>query len=233
MRTVCVYTKEFPDSLKKANRCVNSGKEFGIDVELYPSVYFEDVEEKAEALGLKLRYTPSKMVATDFARKKAPASRIANGITHYQLYKWSVENHEPICIVEHDSIFVGKLPDPIYGGIIQISSHNMYQLTPENTYNCSRAEKMKKYEPNRLYNWMWPKEGVMVHPLSGMNGTSGYIVGPGGARKMVEYIESSGVAFADRVRTEHIGEGNLYLQVPQSVFCQCDIQTARLMKEVK
>lgn len=233
MRTVCVYTEQFPDSTKKAKRCVNSGKKFGIDVELYPSVYFENVQEEAEALGLKLRYQPAKMINTDFKRKKAPASRIANGITHYQLYKWSAENDEPVCILEHDSIFVGKPPEAIYAGIIQISSHNMYQLTPENTYNCSRAEKMKKHEPNRLYNWMWPKEGVMIHPLSGMNGTSGYVVGPGGAKKMIEYIKSSGVAFADRVRTEHIGECNLYLQVPQSVFCQGDIQTARLMKGKK
>ena len=229
MRTVCVYTKEFALSAEKARRCVKSGDECGIDVELYPSVYFKNVIEEANTLDLKLRYKPHNRNSTDFKNMTAPASRIANGITHYKLYKWSVENKKPICIVEHDSVFVGKPPEAIWNGIIQISSHNTYQLTAEKMYNCNRAEKMKKYEPGRIYNWNWPVEGVMVHPLSGQNGTSGYIVGPGAAQKMVEYIESSGVAFADRVRTEHIGEGNLYLQVPQSVFCMCDIETARMM----
>jgi len=230
MRTVCVYTKRLSASIEKANRCVKSGKKFGIDVELYESIFWRDVESEAKKIKLKLRYTPYDRATTDFKNKRAPATRIANGITHYTLYKWAVENKQPVCILEHDSIFVGKLPEPIYNGIIQISSHNDYQLTAEKMFNCSRAVKMKKHEPGRIYNWNWPEEGVMVHPLSGMNGTSGYVVGPGAAQKMVEYIESSGVAFADRVRTEHIGEGNLYLQVPQSVFCKCDIETAKMMR---
>ena len=230
MRIVCVYTKQFKDSEKKAVRCVNSGKDFGLEVEMVKSVFYKDVKEESKALGLKLRYQPYASVRTDFKNMRAPASRIANGLTHYKLYKWSMDNNTPVCILEHDSVFVSKPPEAIHSGIIQISSHNIYQLTPEKMFNCARAEKMKKYEPDRIYNWNWPQEGVMVHPLSGMNGTSGYVVGPGGAKKMVEYIKSSGVAFADRVRTEHIGEGNLYLQVPQSVFCRCDIETARMMQ---
>lgn len=230
MRFVCVYTDRLSLSREKASRCVKSGKAHGVTIELYKSVFFRDVEKEAKKLGLKLKYQPYDRVTTDFKRMRAPATRIANGITHYTLYKWAVENNEPIGILEHDSVFVGKPPEAINDGVIQISSHNNYQLTPENTFNCSRAVKMKKHEPNREYIWNWPKEGVMVHPLSGQNGTSGYIVGPKAAQKMIEYIESDGVAFADRVRTEHIGEGNLYLQVPQSVFCKCDIETARMMK---
>jgi len=230
MRFVCVYTERLPESKKKASRCVKSGEKHGVTIELFPSVFFREVREEAKALGLKLKYTPYDRVTTDFINMKAPATRIANGITHYKLYKWSVESNEPIGIVEHDAVFVGQPPEAIEDGVIQISSHNDYQLTPEKMFNCSRAGKMKKHEPKREYNWNWPQEGVMVHPLSGQNGTSGYVVGPKAAQKMVEYIESDGVAFADRVRTEHIGEGNLYLQVPQSVFCKCDIETARMMR---
>lgn len=69
------------------------------------------------------------------------------------------------------------------------------------------------------------KSGVISHPLSGTFGTSGYIIGPGAAMKMVEYVESDGIANADRIRAEHIGEGNLYLQVPQSVFCDHSVKS--------
>lgn len=233
MKIFCVYTKQIKQSVQLAKRCVKSGKPFDLSVELYESVFYHDVEEEAKALGLALRYTPRKQRKTCFRKKTAPASRIANGITHYKLYLYAIENNESICIVEHDSVFVSKLPEPIENGIIQISSHNVNQLTAEIMFNCGRAIKMKEREPDREYNWNWPAEGVITHPLTGTNGTSGYIVSPGAAKKMVEYIQSSGVAFADRIRTEHIGEGNLYLQIPQSVICKCDINSARLMTNRK
>lgn len=234
MRTVCVYTPQFAASTKKANRCFSSGKEFGVDVELFPSVYYKDIISACEDLKIKLRYTPHyKGVNTNFRKMSAPASRIANGITHYSLYKWSAENDEPITILEHDSYFVGQPADPIENGIIQVSSHTKKQLNPESLYNCGRAKKMKKCEPNREYNWNWPSEGVITHPLSGLNGTSGYVVCPKAAKKMKEYIEATGVGFADRIRTEHLGEGNLYLQIPQSVFCASDIQTSKMMSKEK
>ena len=31
---------------------------------------------------------------------------MANGTTHYLLYNWCVKHDEPICIVEHDSVFI-------------------------------------------------------------------------------------------------------------------------------
>lgn len=229
MKIFCVYTKRIRQSVRVAKRCVNSGKALGLNIELYESVYYHDVKAEAKKLGLKLKYRPVIRGKTCFKKKKAPASRIANGITHYKLYKYAVENNESICIVEHDSIFVSEPPEPIEDGIIQISSHSPNLLTPESLYNCVRAIKMKKYEPEREYNWDWPVEGIIKHPLSGTNGTSGYVISPGAAKKMMEYIQSTGVAFADRIRTEHIGEGNLYLQIPQSVLCDHDITSASFM----
>jgi hypothetical protein len=79
---------------------------------------------------------------------------------------------------------------------------------------------MFRYQPDYRYDDSWDqKTGVFQHPLSGTNGTSGYIIGPGAAKRMVKYLQEDGIGFADRVRSEHIGEGNLYIQYPFSVFC--------------
>lgn len=219
MRTVCIFTSQLAVSLKGVERALKSAATIKLIVERYQSVWYKDIEQEASTLNLKLKYKPTKSRDTDFNNKTAPATRIANGITHYKLYKDAVERDEPVLILEHDAYFIGRPPEPIDDGIIQISCTKQ-QWTAKTLYQCSRANKMKKHEPLRYYDHNWDKKtGVIEHPLSGMNATAGYIVGPKAASKMVEYIQADGVGFADRVRTAHIGEGNLYLQVPQSVVC--------------
>lgn len=219
MRSVCIYTKQISKSKNAADRCFKSASQYNIDLELYPSVWHEDIDSAVKDLNISLKYKPVRSHKTDFVNKTAPCTRIANGITHFQLYKHAAKFDEAVMILEHDAYFIGHPPDPIDDGIIQISC-TKNQWNPKSLYECSRANKMKKHEPNRHYNWDWDKnKGIITHPLSGMNATAGYIVGPRAAYKMVEYIKADGVGFADRVRSAHIGEGNLYLQVPQSVMC--------------
>ena len=224
MRIVCVYTKQHPKSVEIANRCVETGKEFGYEVELYPAIYWKNLDKVHKELSLKQKYKPLANTR-QFTKTSCPASRMANGTTHYMLYKWCVENDEAICILEHDAIFVGKLPEPITNGIIQISSHQNKQSGKDDWFNCHRAVKTRKYQPKFKIEWD-DTQGVIKHPLSGTNGTSGYIVSPGAAQKMIDYIDIDGIAFADRVRTDRIGEGNLYLQVPQSIICDHAVKSA-------
>jgi len=182
-----------------------------------------------EQYGLRQKYKPIDTGAIDYAAKTMPRTRMANGTTQYLLYLWAIENDEPIHITEHDSTFVGLPPDPIYDGVIQTSSHVPYQLPPAGWGRCGRAQKRHRYEPDWIYDSSWGDlTGVIPHPLNATNGTSGYIIGPGAAAKMVEYIDADGIAFADRVRGEHVGDGNVYLQVPQSVTCDHRIKSHRL-----
>ena len=223
MRIVCVYTKQHPKSVKIAERCVTSGKKYGYDVELYPAVYWKDLDKVHKKLNLKQKYKPLPNTRQS-TKTSCPAMRMANGTTHYILYKWSVENNEPICILEHDAEFVGNLPEAKINGIIQISSHQNKQSSKEDWLNCNRAAKTKKYQPD--FKIIWDEAGGIIrHPLSGTNGTSGYIIHPVAAQKMIDYIDIDGIAYADRIRTEHIGEGNLYLQVPQSIICDHSVSS--------
>lgn len=219
MRHICIYTSQIKKSKKGADRALKSAEKFNIKLELYSSVWHEDIGEEVKKLNLKLKYKPIRSNKTDFNRRTAPSTRVANGVTHYKLYKDAVARDEPVLILEHDAYFIAQPPEPIDDGIIQISC-TKNQWTAKSLYECSRANKMKKHEPLRYYDYAWDKKkGVIEHPLSGMNATAGYIVGPKAAARMVQYINHDGVGFADRVRSAHIGEGNLYLQVPQSVMC--------------
>jgi len=226
MRMVCVYTKEHKESVSIAERCVDSAKKFGYDVELYPAVYWKNMDEIHKKYNLKKKYKPI-TGATYNTKTTCPASRMANGTTHYLLYKWTVENNEPICIVEHDSVFTDKIPAAKINGVIQISSHSKIQMDEERLSKCMRAQKMRKFQPDFEYKWD-AKKGVIRHPLTGISGTSGYIIHPGAAQKMIDYVERDGIANADRIRTEWVGEGNLYLQVPQSVLCYHDVRSTEL-----
>jgi hypothetical protein len=221
MKCFCVYTPSITRSSISANRAIETGKMFGLDVKKYESVNPSNLHTIVKEHGLKLKYKPVKSNLTDFKAMTAPEGRICNGVTHYELYLKCVEYNEPIMILEHDAYFVGVPPsEGIYDGVIQISSHNTHQVDAKKMKSCVRANKMFKFQPDYEYDDNWDKnKGVFKHPLSGTNGTSGYIIGPGSAVKMIEYIRKDGIAFADRIRTEHIGKENLYIQYPFSVFC--------------
>lgn len=216
----CIYTQQIQGSVQSANQCVKSGRNFGYDVRLYPSVYWKDVLKCLKEHQIKSKYQPSrKSVLTD---NTAPATRIANGLTHYELYKYCLKENKPLVILEHDSEIIAELPTHCPSEhVIQISSHTNRQASRQMWEECKRAQRMRLFEPGRKILWS-KASGIVIHPLSGMNGTSGYIIGPKAAQKLVDVIEKDGVAFADRIRTEYIGESNLFLQKPQSVFAYHD-----------
>ena len=225
MKIFCVTDKNAYKTL--ANDCIASFKKNNLEIEKFNSVPISDLEKVAKENGTFLKYSDSKLSrGSDFEKRLCPIWRISNGLTHYLIYKWSVEHNVAVCILESDAIISGKLPEPIDDGIIQISSHKGNQLSAQSLFTSGRSRKFKNAEPEKYKEWesnydykcLDNQKGVIKHPLTGTIGTSGYIVGPQAAKKLVEYFSTDGIGFADRVREDHIGEGNLYLQVPQSVL---------------
>ena len=79
---------------------------------------------------LKMKYKPRGNRFGGYNLKKGTlfGGYIANGTTHYELYKWSVESGEPICILEHDARVISFIPDSVAGSVIQITSNSKKQL---------------------------------------------------------------------------------------------------------
>lgn len=223
----CIYTEQEPKSYKSLVQCVQSGKQFNIEVYDYKSVWKEDTNRVMNELNLFSDYEPTAGKKTIFTsgKKIVPSRRLANGLTHYKLYLECVQLKSPIVILEHDAFFISELPEQLpenlNDSIIQISSHLNRQMTVLSTQTCGRFNKMQKYgKTQKLYRDWSNESGIIPHPLSGTNGTSGYIIGPNAAQSMIDYVRETGIANADRLREDHIGgKDNLYLQVPQSVYC--------------
>lgn len=225
MKTFCITTED-KNYKRLAEKCVESAKQFDIDVELKISVPISQLEKVAKQNDSFLKYSAGKdKRRTDYINRTCPVWRISNGLTHYLLYRWSAENQTSICILESDAVFIDNPPEAIDDGVIQISSHKRDQMTAKTLFKSGRTAKLKQFAPKEYV--IWEKQfdwnccdtpGVIKHPLTGMIGTSGYIVGYKAAESLVEYFSKDGIGFADRVREEHIGHGNLYLQIPQSVI---------------
>jgi len=209
VRVACVYTDQNATSRQLADRCVSTADEHGIIVRRYPSVYWAHVPGVAAELGLALRLQPHHHTATTTTH--CPAFRIANGLTHYQLYTECVAAGEPICIVEHDAVFLGPLPRPPSTGVLQVSSHRdgqtsdeWYQGATENGRHTPAGD-----PPD------FTATGVIPHPFVKLVGTSGYIITPRAAAAMVAHIQAYGVAYADCVTAAIVGD--LWLANPQPV----------------
>ena len=205
-----------------AKRCVNSGFKFGVNVDLHRATHYKEMGDVHAHYGLTMKYKAVPGAKADFDTGEMSRTKVANGTTHYLLYKWAVENDTALHILEHDAYFVGEPPEPIYDGVIQTSSHTTFQMTYKRLYKCRRAQRQRTVSPKCNQSWS-ASHGVIPHPLSGTNGTSGYIIGPAAALRMIEYLEEDGIANADRLRKEHVG--NVFLQVPQSVFCDHSVKS--------
>lgn len=226
MKIFCVVTPSDKKDVRVAEDCVKSVSKRGHEIEKFLSVPTNSLKKVANENGTFLKYSDSgNKQLTNFEKLQCPIRRISNGLTHYLIYKWAYENNTAVCILESDATLIGELPEPISDGIIQISSHRNNQFTAKALYNSGRSVKMKKHAPEEYKVWekqfdwncLEGVKGVIKHPCTGTIGTSGYIVGPTAAKRLLDYFKKDGIGFADRVRESHIGAGNLYLQVPQSV----------------
>jgi len=225
VKIFCVTT-DTREYNKLTEECLRSAKKRGYEVEKFYSTSYKRLDEVAKENGTFLKYSASGCTqTTNFKERKCPIRRISNGLTHYLIYKWAYENDTPVCILEADATLIGELPEPIHDGIIQVSSHKLDQMTVRSLFYSGRSVKMRKWAPEKYEVWKeqfdWDclegAKGVIKHPCTGTIGTSGYIVGPAAAKRLLDYFGKDGIGFADRVREDHIGKGNLYLQVPQSV----------------
>lgn len=231
MKCFCIVQQSNPASMKLGKRAKDSAKKHHDDQFEFIDGFVITSERAREYLkkrGLFLKYSPRKdnSSSTDFTQKLAPKKRIGNGLTHYFLYEKCVSIDQTIMILEHDAYFISNPIDSVMlkflasntGCVIQISSHISKQLNLTTLKESRRGQKMSLFEPERLIPNTW-RNGVIPHPLSGTVGTSGYIITPRAASKMIEYLRCDGIGFADRVREEHLGKGSLFLQIPQSVLC--------------
>ena len=110
MRAFVIYVP-IPESEQCATRCIKSGKQFGVNIELFHGVTPDDYPiELAKELGLPLNNFQEK-----YSRYE---NCVAAFLSHRRLWEFSAQNNEEVLIFEHDAVIVDNIPDVPYRGVL-------------------------------------------------------------------------------------------------------------------
>jgi GR25 family glycosyltransferase involved in LPS biosynthesis len=112
-----------PESVKMAERCIASGKQYNVDVEIFPAVYKDVAHNELTVEGL--------FQATYDESYSNVGAVVGNFVAQYRAWNAIVSSNEPGIILEHDAIFTAPLP-PLTGDIINIGkpSYGKFNTKP-------------------------------------------------------------------------------------------------------
>ena len=102
-RNFVITITDNEQSMKSADRCVASGRKYGVDVGKWNAItprtnIFQDMVEEAN-LNIEA-------FSTGYSR---PENALACFLSHRQLWQYSVENKCEVLILEHDAVFVDRV----------------------------------------------------------------------------------------------------------------------------
>lgn len=142
MKGYVVTILDLPDSVKVAERCVESGKPYGIDVEIFPAANKDNSFDELKKEGLKIASeADEKKYLPGYKRSESNRGAvIGNFVTQYRIWNKILESNEPGIVLEHDAVFIAPLPDltgqgdiinigkPSYGGFKTKSAPGVYPM---------------------------------------------------------------------------------------------------------
>ena len=190
-------------SVQVAQRCVNSGKQFNVDVEMVAGVWKDDAMQQMKNEKLQL---------SQFDQSFSDVSAVVgNFIAQYRIWKTIAESNQPGIVLEHDAVFVDNIPNlhnhdvvnlgkPSYGNFNTQSSPGVYPL----------FSKPGKYFP----------------------GAHGYYVTPKGAQQLITFAQTKGVAPCD-IFLQSKNFNNLMEAYPWPIEAHDNFTTIQLEKGCK
>lgn len=185
VKAYVVTLLNIPQSVEVATRCIESGKTFNIDVEIFPAVWKDFAEEELKREGLKVKSYDT--------RYSNPGAVIGNFVSQYRIWKKILELGKPGIVLEHDAVFVAPIPDLTgQGEIISLGKPS---------YGSFKSQKIPGVYP------LYSKSGYVP-------GAHGYYVTPLGAQRLIEKAKIVGAGPCDLFLGTFIpDEGNTPLEV--------------------
>ena len=147
-------------SVKAAQRCINSGRKFGVEVVPFNGFTPADNPEKL----FEEYHLPLHNFISDSRRYSRYENVLSCFLSHHALWKGAAALNETRLILEHDAVFVDALPSPLFFDRI---------------CTLARPSYGKFNTPERLG----------LNPLTQANyfkGAHGYIISPVGARLLLD-----------------------------------------------
>ena len=103
MKSFIIAIQSLPESMDMAQRCIDSAKNYNMDVEIFPAITPKDDPEKI-LINEEINF--DKFKNNIYSRY---LNSLSCFLSHYFLWKKCIEIDEPRLILEHDAVFVDKL----------------------------------------------------------------------------------------------------------------------------
>ena len=126
MKAYVIYIDKYPESKEAAQKCVASGKQFGVDVNLHLGYDADDHPlETAKEVGI-----PTGDFIEKFSRHE---NCVAAFLSHHSLWMKAIKDNEEVLVLEHDAIFINEVPRVPYKGVLSLGAPSYGKFnTPPN-----------------------------------------------------------------------------------------------------
>jgi len=146
MKAKVITIKSNKRSVEAAERCIKSGKMFGLNVEMFEAITPDTYKEYVEKYSI-----PTDVFHDKYSRFENCVSAF---LSHYLLWRECFENDENYLILEHDAVIGGQIPDwsfdkcmnigkPSYGKYNIPSIIGVNQLTSKKYFPGAHAYMLK------------------------------------------------------------------------------------------
>ena len=179
MKGYVITLLNLSESVEIANRCIESGKQFNIDIEIFPAIYKDESfnELKKESLFEATIEHEKKMLPGYIRTESNRGAVMGNFISQYRIWNKILINNKPGIVLEHDAVFMAPLPDLTNkGDIINIGKPS---------YGGFKT----KTVPG-VYS-MFSKPGGYIP------GAHGYYITPKGAKELIDKAKKYGASPCD------------------------------------
>ena len=124
MRAFVITLQQNPNSVEAAERCIESGKKYGQHVEMWKANSPNNIDIHE---WFRERSIPNRYFHEEYSRLE---NCMAAFSSHYSLWEHCLKIMQPILVLEHDAVFVDKLPIVTQGHIVNFGkpSYGEHQI---------------------------------------------------------------------------------------------------------
>jgi glycosyl transferase family 25 len=194
MKSYIIRLKNNAISEKYADLCVSQAKRFGIDVAYFDGINGLQYPQHLNRLGIQPRYK----------FKKGRAGVFGCFLSHYYLWLQCAAGNEPFMILEHDGFVIRPLPDGVFDqftDVLRLDNLDPFSKQYNNLIQDQQHQPLvisKYHNPQAKTADPGSKFVEKIGTGNYMRGSYGYLIKPGGARKLINWIKSNGFVPADQ-----------------------------------
>ncbi len=193
MKAFCITLEGHPYSEAKSARCIETARDIGgIEVTRFRAIPRDEAERVMNAYGLRWTWAngnTSNAACPKTGLKQHPYGallpKMGCAMSHFLLWRKCVEIDEPLLILEHDAVFLRRLPVFETRGICQINDPE--RATPRGRY-------WSEFMQTRGTAGVHPKTKMFTDDIpDGLAGNSAYVVKPHAAQDLISAYREIGV----------------------------------------